>query len=62
VLAPAWVLMWLAVGALTAPWRRVLLYSTGWSWIPAGLVFGAVFWIYRLAGGPFNWAQLAGLP
>jgi protein-S-isoprenylcysteine O-methyltransferase Ste14 len=62
VLVPAWVLMWLGVGALTAPWRHVVLYSTAWSWIPAGVLLGLGFWIYWLAGAPFSWTQLSGLP
>ena len=62
VLVPAWVLMWLGVGALTAPWRHVVLYWTAWSWIPAWLLLGVGFWIYRLAGAPFSWTQLSGLP
>ena len=62
VLVPAWVLMWLGVGALTAPWRHVVLYLTAWSWIPAGILLGVGFWIYRLAGATFSWTQLSGLP
>ncbi|MGA2855992.1 MAG: hypothetical protein ABSE40_03945 [Candidatus Sulfotelmatobacter sp.] len=31
VLVPAWILMWVGVGALTGPWRGVALYSTGWT-------------------------------
>ena len=62
VLVPAWILMWAGVGALTGPWRNVALYSTPWSWIPAGLLFGAGFWIYSRAGAHFSWAQLGGLP
>src|SRR5260370_22016588 len=53
VLGPAWVLMWLGVGALTAPWRHVVLYSTTCSSIPALLLFGVGFWIYRLGGALF---------
>jgi protein-S-isoprenylcysteine O-methyltransferase Ste14 len=62
LLVPAWVLMWAAVAALTAPWRHMVLYSTEWSWIPAGLLFCVGILIYRLAGAPFSWAQLSGLP
>ena len=62
VLVPAWIVMWVGVGALTGPWRQVAIYSTAWSWIPAGLLFGAGFWIYARAGMHFSWAQLGGLP
>lgn len=61
VLVPAWIVMWAGVGALTGPWRQVAIYSTAWSWIPAGLLFGAGFWIYSQAGMHFSWAQLAGV-
>src|ERR1700682_517106 len=53
VLVPAWGMTWLAVGALTASWRHAVLYSTPWSWIPAGALFVVGFWIYRLWGGRF---------
>jgi protein-S-isoprenylcysteine O-methyltransferase Ste14 len=62
VLVPAWITLWVGVGALSGPWREVELYSTGWSWIPAGLLFGAGFWIYARARMHFSWAQLGGLP
>jgi protein-S-isoprenylcysteine O-methyltransferase Ste14 len=62
VLVPAWVLMWLGVGALTASWRHVVVYSTAWSWVLAGLLLGVGFWIYRLAGATFSRIQLSGLP
>jgi protein-S-isoprenylcysteine O-methyltransferase Ste14 len=62
VLVPAWIVMWAGVGALTGPWRQVAIYSTAWSWIPAGLLFCAGFWIYARAGMHFSWAQLGGLP
>ena len=61
VLVPAWIVMWAGVGTLTGPWRQVALYSTAWSWIPAGLLFGAGLWIYARAGMHFSWAQLAGV-
>jgi protein-S-isoprenylcysteine O-methyltransferase Ste14 len=62
VLVPAWILMWVGVGALTAPWRHVMAYSTGWSWIPAGMLFAIGVFIYWRAGAHFSWTQLGGLP
>jgi protein-S-isoprenylcysteine O-methyltransferase Ste14 len=62
VLLPAWVAMWIAVAAVTGPWRRVVLYSTAWSWIPAALLFCAGLWIYLRVGALFSWSQLGGLP
>jgi protein-S-isoprenylcysteine O-methyltransferase Ste14 len=62
VLVPAWIVMWVGVGALTGPWRQVAIYTTVWSWIPAGILFCAGVWIYARAGMHFSWAQLGGLP
>lgn len=62
VLVPAWIVMWVGVGALTGPWHGVLLYSTGWSWIPAGMPFAVGIYLYSHAGAHFSWAQLGGLP
>jgi protein-S-isoprenylcysteine O-methyltransferase Ste14 len=62
VLLPAWIVMWIAIGALTAPWRRVVLYSTPWAWLPAAVLFTIGLFIYRSAGAHFSWSQLGGLP
>jgi protein-S-isoprenylcysteine O-methyltransferase Ste14 len=62
VLIPAWILMWLIVGALTIPWRNVAVYSTPWSWIPAAMLFAIGIILYSRAGAHFSWAQLGGLP
>ena len=62
VLVPAWILMWVGVGALTAPWRGIALYSTPWSWIPAALLFATGIYIYSHSGAHFSLAQLGGLP
>src|SRR5271169_4073042 len=61
VLVPAWIVMWVGVGAVTGPWRQVAIYTTAWSWIPAWLLFCAGVWIYTRAGMHFSWAQLAGV-
>jgi protein-S-isoprenylcysteine O-methyltransferase Ste14 len=62
VLVPAWIVMWVGVGALTGPWRRVALYSTWWSWLPALLLFALGIVTYSRAGTHFSWSQLGGLP
>ncbi len=62
VLVPAWILMWVGVGAVTGHWREVALYTTWWSWIPAVALFGVGIFIYAHAGAQFSWAQLGGLP
>jgi protein-S-isoprenylcysteine O-methyltransferase Ste14 len=62
VLVPAWMVMWVGIGALTGPWRSVALYSTLWSWLPAILLFAAGIFLYFRAGAHFSLAQLGGLP
>jgi protein-S-isoprenylcysteine O-methyltransferase Ste14 len=54
--------MWMGVGALTGPWRAVMLYRASWSWVPALLLFGAGIYLYWHAGAHFSLAQLGGLP
>src|SRR5580765_6436024 len=62
VLVPAWIVMWIGIGALTGPWRSLVLYWTPWAWVPAALLFAAGFFIYSHSGAHFSWAQLGGLP
>lgn len=62
MLVPAWIVMWIGVGALTAPWRAATFYSTPWTWLPAGILFAAGVFIYSRVGAHFSWAQLGGLP
>jgi protein-S-isoprenylcysteine O-methyltransferase Ste14 len=62
VLVPAWIVMWVGMGALTGPWRGAAFYSTPWTWIPAGLLFAAGIFVYSSSGAQFSWAQLGGLP
>ncbi len=54
--------MWVGVGASTAAWRELQLYTTVWSWLPAALILGAGLWIYRRSRAGFSVAQLGGLP
>ncbi|HTZ83170.1 MAG TPA: hypothetical protein VMB66_08270 [Candidatus Acidoferrales bacterium] len=62
VLLPAWIGMWIVLGAVTVPWWRVRVYETEWMWIPAAALFAAGIFLYRNAGGHFSWSQLGGLP
>ena len=62
VLVPAWITMWIGIGAITGHWRSVAIYNTFWTWIPAGLLFAAGITIYLRAGAHFSWTQLGGLP
>ena len=62
VLVPAWIVMWIGLGALTGPWRSAALFSAPWTWIPAALLFVTGISIYSSAGAHFSWSQLGGLP
>ncbi len=62
LLVPAWIIMWIGIGALTGPWRAAAFYSIPWTWIPAVLLFAVGLFIYSHAGTHFSWAQLGGLP
>ena len=62
VLVPAWLTMWVGIGAITGQWRRAALYSTGWSWIPAVFLFAIGIFLYSRSGAHFSLAQLGGLP
>ena len=62
VLVPAWITLWVGVGAITGNWRNVAVYSTLWSWIPAAALLAVGIFIYARSGAHFSWAQLGGLP
>ena len=55
-----WLLLWVAVGTLTWPWRHVLLYSTPWAWIPAAVFFACGLGLYFLATRRFTVDQVLG--
>ncbi|MBV8051668.1 MAG: isoprenylcysteine carboxylmethyltransferase family protein [Acidobacteriaceae bacterium] len=62
VLLPAWILMWVVVAAVSAPWRSVSFYSTEWAWLPAIGLFAIGFWLYAQSGKHFSAQQLGGIP
>lgn len=62
VLLPAWILMWIAVAAITALWRQVALYEKVWMWIPAVVLFAIGIWLYSQSGRNFSGKQLGGIP
>ncbi len=62
VLVPAWIVMWVGVGALTEQWRHAVFYSAPSMWVPAALFFAVGIAIYRRSGAHFSLAQLGGLP
>src|SRR5579862_946896 len=61
-LLPAWMAMWIVLGLVTFTWRRIPLYASAWTWIPAIILFLAGLWIYSQSGKQFSHAQLGGLP
>jgi protein-S-isoprenylcysteine O-methyltransferase Ste14 len=62
ILLPLWIAMWVAVAALTGPWRRFVLYKNGLTWLPAAPLFCTGLILYRLSHQQFTLAQLGGLP
>ncbi|HXP46923.1 MAG TPA: isoprenylcysteine carboxylmethyltransferase family protein [Terriglobales bacterium] len=62
ILGPLWVAIWVAVGAITWPWRHLLLYDNALSWLAAAPFFAAGFYLYHRAGTTFSFAQLIGCP
>jgi protein-S-isoprenylcysteine O-methyltransferase Ste14 len=61
-LIPLWLGLWIAIALVTSPWRRVALYATPWSWLPAVLLLLTGLWLYRSAGAGFSWLQVSGIP
>jgi protein-S-isoprenylcysteine O-methyltransferase Ste14 len=62
MLVPAWIGMWITLGAITSPWRHLSLYQTAWTWVPASAIFSVGLWIYQSSGQHFSSAQLGGVP
>jgi len=59
-LIPVWVTMWIALALITVPWRHISIYKTGWTWIPAAILFLIGLWLYKSSGKHFSGAQLSG--
>jgi protein-S-isoprenylcysteine O-methyltransferase Ste14 len=62
VLVPLWVTIWMLVGAVTWPWRHIVLYENPLSWLAAALFFAAGFWLYYHGRIRFSLGQLIGRP
>ena len=62
ILGPLWIAIWVAVGAITWPWRHVLLYDSAYSWLAAAPFFAAGFYLYHRGRARFSFAQLIGRP
>ncbi|HVP51523.1 MAG TPA: isoprenylcysteine carboxylmethyltransferase family protein [Terriglobales bacterium] len=62
ILGPLWIAMWLAVGAITQPWRHVQLYENALAWVAAAPFFAAGLYLYYRGKVRFSFAQLIGRP
>jgi protein-S-isoprenylcysteine O-methyltransferase Ste14 len=59
-LLPLWVLMILALGWITSPWRSQQVYSTPWMWFAALPFFALGFGVYRRTFSEFDSHKLSG--
>jgi len=62
ILVPLWMAIWIGVGAITWPWRHVLLYDNVLCWLAAAPFFVAGFYLYHRGRARFSFAQLIGRP
>jgi methanethiol S-methyltransferase len=62
VLLPLWVSLLVIVLLITVPWRRVTLYQSAWTWLPALAFFGLGVWLYKSGAASFSLQQLQGTP
>ncbi len=57
---PAWPLLWVIAGALSARWRHVSLYREPWAWIPAVALIAGAMYVYAHARRGFSTDQVLG--
>jgi len=62
ILGPLWIVIWIAAGAITRPWRHVVLYDSAYTWLAAVPFFAAGFYLYHRGRARFSLAQLIGRP
>jgi len=62
ILGPLWMATWVVVGAITWPWRHVLIYYNALSWLAAAPFFAAGFYLYYRGRARFSFAQMIGRP
>ncbi len=62
ILGPLWIAIWVAVGAITWPWRHIAWYSNPLFWLAAAPFFAIGFYLYHRARATFSFAQLTGRP
>ena len=60
MVGPLWFLLWIAAGALTAPWRRAVFYTRPLMWAPAVVLIALGLWIYSRARVQFSADQVLG--
>jgi protein-S-isoprenylcysteine O-methyltransferase Ste14 len=59
-LGPVWALMWLVVGLITAPYRRVAFYDSPLGWVGAVPLFAAGIFLYAQSQKHFTTEQVIG--
>ena len=62
ILVSLWMGIWLAVGAITWPWRHVVVVRNAISWLIAAPFFAAGFYLYLRSRASFSFSQLIGRP
>ena len=62
LLLPLWGGMLVLVLVVTAPFRKLALYHTPLSWLPAVALFAIGLWLYKTGGSHFTLQQLQGMP
>jgi protein-S-isoprenylcysteine O-methyltransferase Ste14 len=62
VLLPLWAGMLVLVLGITAPFRKLALYHTPLSCLPAAAFFALGLWLYKTGGTHFSLQQLQGMP
>lgn len=60
MVGPLWFLLWIAAGALTAPWRHAVFYTRPLMWAPAVALIALGLWIYSRARVQFSADQVLG--
>jgi protein-S-isoprenylcysteine O-methyltransferase Ste14 len=55
-----WLLLWIAAGAITWPWRTLALYTTPLAWIPAAPLFAVGLFLYAKGRQRFSTDQVLG--
>lgn len=57
---PAWPLMWVVVGAVTWPWKHVVLYRELLAWLPGAALIACALYVYSQARREFSTDQVLG--